>query len=347
MTLHKALSTLCLLGGSLLQGASGANPSVEAFVQRMVERHHFEALPLTALLQQAQPQERARDLVKPPALPVQKNWQVYRSRFIEPHRIKAGIAFWRGHRDTLARAHRDYGVPEEIIVGILGVETIYGRNTGTFPVLDTLITLSFNYPEAPNKAGRSALFLQELEAYLVWCRDSRQDPHHWRGSYTGAMGLPQFLPSSIQKWAVDFDGDGRIDLQGSPADAIGSVANYLKAHGWEPGKPVDLPLRGNLEAAAARADGVPELGPSLGELRKSGMLVPQGSQSPETRVMLVDLPSPDRPTEFRIGFRNFQVLTLYNRSFFYATAVSDLGKAVKARMKSPRRVKIRHRQGKP
>ncbi|WP_005032859.1 lytic murein transglycosylase B [Holophaga foetida] len=350
MTFHKALFPLCLLGTCLLRGGYADRPEAKAFIQDLVNRHHFEALALRELLDHVQPQEMAKQWVKPPAVPIQKSWRLYRSRFIEPIRIRAGLAFWRQHRGTLAKARRDYGIPEEIIVGIIGVETIYGRNTGTFPVLDTLATLAFEYPEAPNRARRTALFLQELEAYLVWCRDTHQDPHRWRGSYTGAMGLPQFLPSSIQKWAVDFDGDGRIDLQASPADAIGSVAHYLKAHGWEEGRPVDLPVTGgpgSRKAAAAHADGIPEPRLSLLELRRAGVQISHCPRGSETQVLVVDLPSPGQATQYRIGFRNFHVLTLYNRSFFYASAVADLGRAVKARLDPPRHVKMKHHSGRP
>jgi len=351
MSFPKASCLLCLLGTSLLRGAYPDRPEAQAFVQTMVEHHRFEAAALMELLKEVQPQEGALQWVKPPASPVQKNWRVYRSRFIEPIRIKAGVAFWQQHRETLVRARQVYGVPEEIIVGILGVETIYGRNSGTFPVLDTLATLAFDYPEAPNRVGRMALFLHELEAYLLWCRETGQDPHRWKGSYAGAMGLPQFLPSSIRAWAVDFDGDGRVDLQGSPADAIGSVAHYLQAHGWEAGRPVDAPVTGGVRsqrAAFLRADGDPEPRVALGELMKGGLkLQAPRAQDPKAQVLIVDLPSPGRRTLYRVGYRNFYVITRYNRSFFYASAVSDLGRAVKARLDRPRRVMMRHRSGKP
>jgi membrane-bound lytic murein transglycosylase B len=321
-------------------------PEVQAFLQTMHGQHAFDAAALAALLDDLRPNLEAIALVKPAPVTGRRSWRIYRSRFVEPQRIRAGVAFWREHAATLARAEREYGIPAEIIMGILGVETLYGRGMGRFPVLDVLVTLAFDYPEAPNKPGRSAMFLRELEEYLVWCRDTQQDVHGYLGSYTGAMGVPQFLPSSIRAYAVDYDGDGRVDLRGSAVDAIGSVASYLKAHGWEPGRPVlwrPAVSRRARTAAGTLADGDPEPKLRMGALLDAG-LQPQGLGGPrqrkafraaeqDTPVLLVDLPSPDRPTEYRIGLRNFYVITRYNRSFFYATAVTDLGTAVKAALK--------------
>ncbi|MDP3193606.1 MAG: lytic murein transglycosylase, partial [Rhodoferax sp.] len=181
--------------------------------------------------------------VTPPAAGVAKNWQLYRSRFVEPLRIRAGVAFWQTHRETLQRAEQETGVPVEIIVGVIGVETIYGQHMGNYRVIDALATLAFDFPAShPRAAERSAYFKTELEQYLGWTLGSGRDPLALKGSYAGAMGLPQFMPSSWAKYAVDFDGDGAVDLVGSPADAIGSVANYLKAFNWQPGLPTHFPL---------------------------------------------------------------------------------------------------------
>ena len=181
--------------------------------------------------------------VTPPAVGVAKNWQLYRSRFVEPLRIRAGVAFWQAHRDTLQRAEQETGVPADIIVGIIGVETIYGQQTGNFRVLDALATLAFDFPAShPRAAERSAYFKTELEQFLSWTFSSGRDPLALKGSYAGAMGLPQFMPSSWAKYAVDFDGDGVVDLLGSPVDAIGSVANYFKAFNWQPGLATHFPL---------------------------------------------------------------------------------------------------------
>ena len=311
----------------------GDRPEVKAFVQELVDRDRFEAEALTHLLGGLGPNAEVISLVAPPRIPVQRNWRVYRSRFVERVRIKAGVAFWREHAACLARAQKEFGVPAEILVGLLGVETLYGRRMGRFPVLEALATLAFDYPEAPNKVQRSTLFRNELEAYLVWCRDTRQDATAFTGSYTGAIGIPQFLPSSIRAYAVDYDGDGRIDLTNSPEDAIGSVAHYLKAQGWQPGRSILWPAVRTpraLAILAAQADGSPEMKWRVGNLVDMGVLAQTGhAAGREARAVLVDLPTPDRPTEYRIGLDNFYVITRYNRSFFYATAVVELGQAVK------------------
>ena len=172
-----------------------------------------------------------------------RNWAAYRARFVEPVRIRAGVRFWNEHAATLARAEREYGVPAEIIAGILGVETLYGQHMGSFRVMDALATLAFDFPAAhPRAAERQAFFQGELEQLLSLADRTGTDPFALRGSYAGAMGLGQFMPSSWVRWAVDFDGDGRIDLFQSPADAIGSVANYFQAHGWVPGLPTHYAL---------------------------------------------------------------------------------------------------------
>ncbi len=321
-------------------------PEVKAFIQLLVEKHQFEAESLTRLLSAVHPNAEAIALVAPPVIPVRRSWRIYRSRFVEPQRIRAGVAFWREHAATLARAEREYGVPAEILVGILGVETIYGRNMGRFPVLEALTTLAFDYPEAPNKPGRSAMFLHELENYLLWCRDTHQEATSLTGSYTGAMGLPQFLPSSIRAYAVDYDRDGHVDLRNSREDAIGSIASYLKEHGWQPGRPYLWPIartKKALAVAAAKADGDPNLKWRMGDLLEAGLL-PRGLRTPrqfrvfrkkeqDTPVVLVDLPSPDRPTDYHLGLNNFYVITRYNRSFFYAMSVVELGQAVKRSLK--------------
>jgi membrane-bound lytic murein transglycosylase B len=224
-------------------------------------------------------------------------------------------------------------------VGIIGVETIYGRYMGNFRALDALTTLSFDYPNTPNRAERQATFRKNLADLLVWTRDAQIDPASVLGSYTGAIGIPQFLPSSIVQYAVDYDGNSRIDLRTSQADAIGSVANYLNKHGWEPGRPVVWRISGDVGSqgiAEAAADGQPEPHWSLAQLLKAGMLLNEPGVNPAseagTPLTVVDLPSPGRPTEYTLGLRNFYALTRYNRSFFYALAVYQLGEAVKARI---------------
>jgi membrane-bound lytic murein transglycosylase B len=338
------------LGASDVQQPAIANyaerPEVQAFITDMVQQHGFETEALQGLMGRAVFLGEVSRLVAPSPVPIQRSWRVYRSRFVEPIRIKAGVAFWKEHEATLARAEKEFGVPAEILVGIIGVETLYGRQMGRFPVLDVLATLAFDYPESPNKAGRSGMFRRELEAFLIWCRDTQQDATTFTGSYAAAIGIPQFLPSSIRAHAVDFDGDGRIDLRGSTEDAIGSVARYLKGHGWQPGRPTYWqPARSPqaLKALAERADGSPDLKWSMDELLKAGILPAHLKTSKQQRtfritekstpVVLVDLPSPGRPTDYVLGLTNFYVITRYNRSFFYAMAVADLGQAVKTARK--------------
>ncbi|MGZ5848737.1 MAG: lytic murein transglycosylase, partial [Ramlibacter sp.] len=182
-------------------------------------------------------------LMQPAPAGTPKNWAVYRSRFIDPVRIQAGVRFWRDNRATLARAEQDFGVPAEIVVGILGVETIFGQQMGTFRVLDALATLSFDFPQAhPRAAERSAFFRAELEQFLVTQKEAGVHPTRPLGSYAGAMGMPQFMPSSWARWAVDYDQDGRIDLWRSAPDAIGSVANYFRGFGWKSGMPTHYPV---------------------------------------------------------------------------------------------------------
>ncbi|WP_185640667.1 lytic murein transglycosylase B [Burkholderia sp. Bp9142] len=316
------------------------NAKVDAFIDEMVSRNGFDSASLHALFSRTSYSATAVKLVKPAPTPSVKNWRVYRSRFIEPIRINAGVKFWKANQATLQRASEEFGVPPEVIVGIIGVETIYGRYMGNFRVLDTLTTLTFDYPDTPNRDSRQATFRKNLEDFLVWTRDNQLDPTTVLGSYTGAIGIPQFLPSSIREYAVDYDG-GHVDLRSSPADAIGSVANYLKQHGWETDRPVVwriTPDTGSLGIAQAAADGQPEPHWALSQLLRAGMTLnePMVNITTEagTPVTVVDLPSPGRATEYLLGLKNFYVLTRYNRSFFYALTVYQLGEAVKAQMEA-------------
>jgi len=315
------------------------NSNVDAFINDMVAQHGFDSTSLHALFARVSYSATAVKLVTPSPTPSIKNWRVYQSRFLDPVRINAGVKFWRANQATLQRAYEQYGVPPEAIVGIIGVETIYGRYMGNFRVLDALTTLTFDYPDTRNRTERQATFRKNLEDYLVWTRDSQIDPTTVLGSYTGAIGIPQFLPSSIVQYAVDFDGNKRIDLRASPADAIGSVANYLKQNGWETGRPVVWNIAtdtGSLGIAQAGATGAPEPRWTLAQLLKAGMLMNQPgldtAAEGATPVTVVDLPSPGRPTEYVLGLKNFYVFTRYNRSFFYALAVYELGERVKAAM---------------
>ncbi|NPT46722.1 lytic murein transglycosylase B [Paraburkholderia sp. 1N] len=317
------------------------NPNVDAFISDMSARYDFDEAALHALFARVSYSATAVKLVTPSPSPTIKNWRVYQSRFLDPVRINAGVRFWRANQATLQRAYEEFGVPPEVIVGIIGVETIYGRFMGNFRVLDALTTLTFDYPNTANRADRQATFRKNLEDYLVWTRDSQIDPTTVLGSYTGAIGIPQFLPSSIVQYAVSYDGNKQIDLRTSQADAIGSVANYLRQNGWENGRPVVWKIgmdAGSLGVAQAAADGKPEPHWPLDQLLRAGLLLNEPgvdiTAEAGTPVTVVDLPSPGRGTEYMLGLKNFYVLTRYNRSFFYALAVYQLGQRVKAQMEA-------------
>jgi membrane-bound lytic murein transglycosylase B len=304
---------------------------VNDFIDQMVAKHGFDRTELEATLGKVRYADNTVQLMKPPSSRRSKNWQAYRARFVEPVRINAGVAFWNEHADLLARAEAQYGVPAEIIVGIIGVETIYGRHTGNVRVMDAITTLAFAYPDTPTRLARMAYFRRELENILLFARESGIDPFSLLGSYAGAIGWPQFMPGSIRQFAVDFDGDHNINLRGSPADAIGSVASFLVQHGWKRGEPIVFPatvssdtdewqgfIGQGLEAKFKRDD-----------LKAAG--VSPGMEVPEEmRFGLVDMQNGEEPTEYWLGTDNFFAVTKYNRSFFYAMSVIDLGQAVKA-----------------
>jgi membrane-bound lytic murein transglycosylase B len=273
--------------------------------------------------------------IAPPLVGTVKNWTVYRSRFIDPLRIRAGVKFWQDNRETLNRAEAEMGVPATIIVGIVGVETIYGQQIGTYRVMDALTTLSFDFPsQHPRAAERSAFFRSELEAFLALTQRTGTDPLALRGSYAGAMGLPQFMPSSWSKYAIDFDGDGRIDLFHSAADVIGSVAHYFKAFGWKPGMPthysVQLTSEGPDKAALLAPDILPSFTPA-DMVAKGGELEAVALQHAGP-LALVKLQNGEAPPLYLAGTENFYAITRYNWSSYYALAVIELGQEVAAAM---------------
>jgi membrane-bound lytic murein transglycosylase B len=304
--------------------------AVRDFEDDMVARDGFDRAGIDDVIQRARFIDSAVQLVKPAPPGKPKNWRAYSDRFIEPIRINAGVRFWDENADTLARAQATYGVPAEILVGILGVETIFGRDTGRFRVVDVLTTLAFAYPEAPNRADRMAFFRSELENTLLLARKENIDPFSLLGSFAGAVGMPQFMPGNILKYGVDFDGDGIVDLRGSAADAIGSVANFLVQHGWD---------RNNTGPAVFPADVAPSLAwqPLLGGLEAryqptelDGAGVATHTALPDGRLYgLVDLQNGADPTEYWVANANFFAITKYNRSYFYAMSVVELGRAVR------------------
>jgi membrane-bound lytic murein transglycosylase B len=315
-----ALLLWCCAATAGAQGFAD-RPEVQAFIAEMVERHAFPQRALERLFADARYQDSILTAITP--LPSgTRSWQNYRANFVNAKRIDAGVQFWRVNAGTLERAARTFGVPPEIVVAIIGVETEYGRNTGSFRVLDALATLAFDYPR------RADYFRAELEQYLLYTRESRLDATALRGSYAGAIGIAQFMPGSIRRYGVDFDGDGRRDLRGSAADAIGSVANFLLAHGWLAGAPVALPARVEGEAYRAFADGevVPIYRADV--LREAGVDF-SATVEAETPCALIELESPGDAPVHIVGLQNFYALTRYNRSSFYAAAVNELAEELK------------------
>jgi membrane-bound lytic murein transglycosylase B len=272
-------------------------------------------------------------LMLPPAKGTAKNWGAYRDRFVEPVRIRAGVRFWQQHQGALERAEREYGVPAEIIVGIIGVETLYGQQMGNFRVMDALATLAFDFPSAhPRASERTEFFRRELEQFLSFTNRSNIDPFEPRGSYAGAMGLGQFMPSSWVRYAIDFDGDGKVDLFKSPADAIGSVANYFRGHGWTPGMATHFGVEFN--AATLQLDELlaPDILPTFSTTSmqaKGAVLDAAGAQHPGP-LALVELQNGGDAPSYVAGTENFYAITRYNWSSYYAMAVIELGREVAA-----------------
>ena len=269
--------------------------------------------------------------ITPPAVGTPKNWHLYRSRFVEPIRIQAGVVFWQAHLEALKRAEQTTGVPPDIIVGILGVESIYGQQMGNFRVLDALATLAFDFPAIhPRATERSAYFKSELEQFLSFVQRTGRDPLTIKGSYAGAMGMAQFMPSSWAKFAVDFDGDGHIDLFCSADDAIGSVANYFKAWHWQPGLPTHYPVSFDPQKLELDALMTPDILPtfSLAGFQAKGAVLSGEALQHKGNLALIELQNGDAPPSYVAGTDNFYTITRYNWSSYYAMAVIELGQAV-------------------
>ncbi|MEO1765873.1 lytic murein transglycosylase B [Thiobacter aerophilum] len=297
-----------------------AQPGYERFVQGLADTLSLDRQQLDHLFRQVhiKPQ-----ILRAISLPAEaRPWDQYRPLFFNEARIQGGVAFWEGHADALARARETYGVPEAVIVAILGVETQYGRNMGGWRVLDALTTLAVAYPP------RADYFRRELTEFLLFTREQGVDALTVKGSYAGAMGLGQFMPSSCRKYGVDFDGDGHADLWRNPVDAIGSVAHYLQAFGWQPGGRVVVPVEVAGEATRELANTGWSTRKTVAEWRRLG--VNQATPLPEDeQAMLVRLDTTSGP-EFWLAFQNYYVITRYNRSFQYALAVYQLASAIAA-----------------
>ena len=318
-------------GNAALPASPGAPPAVpgpslanradvNAFIQEMAAKHGFDAGELRALFNRAQVQPEILALMSRPA--EAKPWHAYRKIFLTPQRIQGGTAFWNSHQQALARAAERYNADPQTIVAIIGVETLYGGNTGRFKVLEALATLAFDYPK------RAVFFRKELENFLLLTREEGIDPLSLNGSYAGAMGLAQFMPSSYRAYAVDFNGDGHRNLWRDPEDAIGSVANYLSKHGWRRGSLIAMPAQvSGGQYRALVSSGTTKPNHSIQQLSQSGV-IPQFPVDAGTLAMLVELEGNYGP-EYWLGFNNFFVITRYNRSALYAMAVYQLGEAIR------------------
>lgn len=280
------------------------------------------------VIAQARYREVVGRLIMPAATPGAKNWAAYRNRFVEPQRLRSGQRFWQAHAASLQRAEERYGVPAHIIAGVIGVETLYGRDTGRFRVLDALSTLSLDFPKG--RSDRSAFFRQELGEFLLMCREQGLEPEQVLGSFAGAIGWPQFMPSSIRRHGVDFDGDGRIDLMNSPVDAIGSVANFLSAHGWQSQWPTHFPVQPPPNGPELDTLLAPDIRPTFtaSQMQELGARLPQTALNHQGPLAMVLLHNAGKAPTIIAGTRNFYAITRYNQSSYYALAVIELGEAL-------------------
>ncbi len=320
--LRRLLPVLLLVGSGLVDATFLERAEVGEFMDEMVARHDFDRGELQILFAAAQRQQGIIDAISRPAERV-LTWGEYREIFLDENRIEQGLEFWKTHAADLARAEAEYGVAPEVIVAIIGVETRYGRNKGRWRVLDALSTLAFDYPP------RAPFFRRELEAFLLLARDEGRSPTELYGSYAGAMGYGQFIPSSYRAYAVDFTGNATRDIWDDPVDAIGSVANYLAVHGWRDGEEVTRRValgRGDVSAllnSSLRPD------TTVGALRGLGVGGLDGLDDGASAT-LVELEARDGTQHF-VGLTNFYAITRYNHSRLYAMAVHDLSEAVLAR----------------
>ena len=300
-----------------------ARPDVRSFIASMSEEFGIDSADLERILGDVRYTPAAVRLIGPvpsSAPSPARSYARYRTKFLTPELISAGARFWSLHAEYLARAEAEFGVPSEVILGILGVETAYGRNTGSFRAIDALATIAFDGER------RQDYFREELKQLLLLARDTGIDPLAIKGSYAGAMGLPQFMPSSYRRYAVDYDGDGAIDLLGSPADAIGSIASYMKSFGWVPGEPPAGPVRLAPGSEADLVSGLERVH-DVAEVQGKGVVF-SGRDPPAGLISIFELPTPGQPSKFVAGFTNFEVVTRYNRSTFYASAVLELADAI-------------------
>ena len=310
--------------------AFGNTAAVKALGRELAKQHDMPVAWVQQQISKARLLPQVQQMILPAAAPTAKNWAAYRSRFIEPRRIDAGVQFWRQHEAALQRAEKTYGVPAHYIVGILGVETYFGQHQGQFKVVDALATLSLAFPKEHKQASeREAFFKNELGTFLQQ-RLKNPSMKNQLGSYAGAIGWPQFMPSSIAKFAVDFDNDGRINLAKSSTDAIGSIANYFQAYGWQTGMPTHFEVDMQAQGTALDALLAPDIVPSwtAAHLASQQVTLDEAGRAFEGPLALVELFNGTDAPSYVAGTENFFVVTRYNRSSYYALAVIELGEAI-------------------
>lgn len=301
------------------------HPEAVSFIEEMVTDHGFKREQIVELLGKAEKKQNILDAISRPAEKT-KTWKEYRPIFIVPMRINNGVQFWKENRAALTRVEQEYGVPAQYVVAIIGVETNYGRNTGGHKVIDALSTLAFDYPP------RSPFFRKELVNYFLLTREQKQDPLKLTGSYAGAMGFGQFMPSSYRSFAVDFDGDGQTDIWNNTTDAIGSVGNYFKQHGWLPGQEVVSRVRLEQDRNDVTFNLIEPPTTTVAQWEQKGFK--PVSQLPADALALVMKLEGRHGDEYWLGLQNFYVITRYNRSHMYSMAVHQLSQLIKEEMEA-------------
>ena len=315
----KYLLTLILLSQTILFAADKTpKQRIAEFYAEMQEKHNFTKAELDNWFAGVQYNQKIIDIMNRPAEKV-LTWQEYRNIFVKPDRIKQGAEFWSKHADILANAENEFKVPAHLIVGLIGVETRYGRIMGSHDIFRALYTFAFHYPR------RAKFFTNELQSFMVLAREQGWAVGEMKGSYAGAMGYGQFMPSSFQAYAVDFDKDGKIHLIDNVVDAIGSVANYIKSHRWQPDGPTVMSVSVSDEAAEKLLSKGMKPDRTLAELQKAGVEVPNDMPG-DTKVSFFKLDEGEN--QYWIGFQNFYVVSRYNPRVFYTKAVLDLAAAI-------------------
>lgn len=328
----KLARELPLLGLLILLVCSGRTalaidvdrPEVRQFIDSMVSRHEYNRKTLIKVLREARSQEKILEAISKPAEKT-KAWYEYRAIFLTKQRIDAGAAFWREHEAELRRISEDTGVPCEILVGVIGVETYFGRSTGSYRVLDALATLAFDYPP------RAGFFRRELEEFLLLVREEKIDPADAVGSYAGAMGAPQFMPSSFRAYAVDSSADGKRDIWTNWTDVIGSVANYFVAHGWQKSGEIVTPASLGTAWQGQPPENALKPADTISSLSHKGVMFATDEPNDQEGQLLTL--QGDDGEEYWVGFHNFFVITRYNRNVMYAMAVHQLGQEIAIEVK--------------